>query len=258
MAINPRAAALALLLGTAAAGAAWAQTETAPATGAGTAAPAAAPTADTTAPAAGDAATDAAAPATEAAEAPAGEAAPAPDAPAAADAAPAQPSGPAASAEAASVGQYYVDSTHGDWTLRCIKAPEGTDPCELYQLLQDGNGNSVSEVSIIPLTGEAAAGATIVAPLETDLIAGLGWKIDSGQQQGYPFNFCAPVGCVARVGFTQAEVDALKRGNAVTVSLLPFGLEAEGRVDLSLSLRGFTAGIDAVAAKMPAPEARAD
>ena len=163
------------------------------------------------------------------------------------------PAGPAASRDAASVGQYYVDSTHGDWTLRCIKAPEGTDPCELYQLLKDAKGNSVSEVSIIPLQGEAAAGATVVAPLETDLVAGLGLKVDTGRQLGYPFNFCAPVGCVARIGFTKAELDAMKRGNAATVSLLPYGAEAEQRVDLNLSLKGFTAGFDAVTAKMPEP-----
>jgi invasion protein IalB len=31
------------------------------------------------------------------------------------------------------VGTSYTLSTHGDWELRCIKAAEGQDPCNLYQ-----------------------------------------------------------------------------------------------------------------------------
>lgn len=159
---------------------------------------------------------------------------------------------PAATREEAKVGGYYVESTNAEWTLRCLRAPEGTDPCELYQLMQDDKGNPVAEISLIPLAGEAVAGATIVAPLETDLVAGLGLKVDAGKRMDYPFSFCAPIGCVARVGFSQAEVDAMKRGNKATVTLLPYGAEPSAKVDLDLSLTGFTAGYDALKAKGPA------
>ncbi|AUH34796.1 invasion associated locus B family protein [Paracoccus tegillarcae] len=144
------------------------------------------------------------------------------------------------------VGSYYVESTHSDWTIRCIKADEGQpDPCELYQLLRDDQGNSVAEVTIIPLTqGEAAAGATIVAPLETDLVRGLGIKIDSAATRGFPFNFCAPVGCVSRMGFDANGLAGLKRGNVAIVSLLPFGADPENPFELPMSLAGFTAGFE--------------
>ena len=181
--------------------------------------------------------------------------APAADAPAAAGTtqpAPSTAGQPAATREEAQVGGYFVESVNGEWTLRCLKAPEGPDPCELYQLMQDDKGNPVAEISLIPLAGEAVAGATIVAPLETDLVAGLGLKVDAGKQMAYPFGFCAPIGCVARVGFSQAEVDAMKRGNKATVSLLPYGAEPSAKVDLDLSLTGFTAGYDALKAKGPA------
>lgn len=166
-----------------------------------------------------------------------GEATAAPDA-ADAAAAPTEPQ----------VGAYYAREQHGSWTLRCINSGTGADPCELYQLLQDGEGNSVAEITLIPLEngGQAVAGATLVSPLETDLTQGIGMRIDSGEVKGYPFNFCAPVGCVSRIGLTGGELDALKRGNAATISLLPYGATEEQVVNLSMSLAGFTAGYGAL------------
>lgn len=198
--------------------------------------------------AAAEAASDASAAAGDAAEAAADAvAAPAADAPAAE--APAADAAPAATADAATsteppVGAYYPRATHGDWTLRCIKTADAADPCELYQLMKDGQGNSVAEITLIPLDngGEATAGATIVTPLETDLTQGIRLQIDSAQAKAYPFNFCAPVGCVSRVGLTDAEIASLKRGKAASVSLLPYGAGADQVVQLSLSLTGFTAG----------------
>jgi invasion protein IalB len=201
-----------------------------------------------------------------AAEAPAAEtpAAPAADAaPAGAPAAPAE--GAAAGAAPAAngepqVGQYYVKETHQDWTTRCLRADQGKDPCELYQLLEDGEGNSVAEMTLIPLRNseEIAAGATLVAPLETDLVQGLGFAVGTTEPRGYPFNFCAPVGCVSRMGFTQAELDGLKRGSNATVTLLPFGGDRENPVRLALSLAGFTAAFDALTAYAAEPAPAAD
>lgn len=162
------------------------------------------------------------------------------------------PPQPAASAAEAQVGGFYLDSPQGDWQLRCQKTAEGKDPCELYQLLRDKENNPVAEVSVVPLTGKAVAGITIVAPLETDLLPGLGFKVDSGKTVGYPFSFCSPVGCFSRVAFSQPEVDALKKGSNVTVTLVPYGAPPNTKVDLALSLKGFTAGFDAVKAKAPA------
>lgn len=187
----------------------------------------------------------------------------APEAPAAAPAAadapaatPATPDAPADGQAAApgdaepKVGQYYVKTTNQAWTTRCLKAEQGNDPCELYQLLKDGEGNAVAEMTLIPLKNskDVAAGATLVAPLETDLIQGLGFAVGSGETRAYPFTFCAPVGCVSRLGFTQPELDALKRGNEATLTLLPFGGDRENPVRLTLSLSGFTAAFDALSA----------
>ena len=210
---------------------------------------AAAAAADAAAAAASDAAAaagDAAEAAADAAAAPAAEA-PAAEAPAADAAASTEPP----------VGAYYPRATHGDWTLRCIKTADAADPCELYQLMKDGEGNSVAEITLIPLDngGQAKAGATVVTPLETDLTQGIRLQVDAGQAKAYPFNFCAPVGCVSRVGLTDAELGSLKRGKAASVSLLPYGAGPDQVVNLALSLTGFTAGyteLEAAVAEMRA------
>ena len=170
---------------------------------------------------------------------------PEPAAPGTAAPAAAQPEGTPAAPAQDQVGSYHTRSTHGDWQLRCLRTQDGKDPCELYQLLRDDQQTPVAEISVIPFSGEPAAILNFVAPLETNLEAGMGLQIDSGKNNRYPFMVCAPIGCVSRIGMTQAELDSLKRGNKATVSLLPFGGTMEKNlVQLNVSLSGFTAGFD--------------
>jgi invasion protein IalB len=133
-----------------------------------------------------------------------------------------------------------------------MRTESGDDPCQLYQLLKDKDGNNVAEISlfVLPPGNPAVAGATIVAPLETLLTEQLNISVDGANTKRYPFTWCAPIGCIARVGFTAAEVEAFKKGNAATLSIVPVAA-SDQRVTLDLSLKGFTAGIEAVS-KSPA------
>jgi invasion protein IalB len=143
-------------------------------------------------------------------------------------------------------GSIYVKSTHDDWEIRCIRAPEGSeDPCQLYQLLRDSQGNAVSEINIFPLddTQEAAAGATVVTPLETLLTAQLGMQVDSGGVKRYPFAWCSQIGCFARLGFADEDVAAFKRGNEAKIIIVPVAAPDQ-QVALTVSLKGFTAAFD--------------
>lgn len=168
--------------------------------------------------------------------------------------------GAAAPAEDLSMGQApadgpgstYVKETHGDWELRCIRVESGTEPCQLYQLLQDGQGTSVAEIGMfsLPAGGEAAAGATIIVPLETLLSAGLRLGVDAAQPKVYPFTFCSQIGCIARVGFTAAEVDSFRKGGKAVLTIVP-AVAPDQTVALDVSLSGFTAGFEAVAATLP-------
>ena len=145
-------------------------------------------------------------------------------------------------------GTTYVAANFEVWEQRCVRAEAGgVDTCQLYQLLKDEKGNSVAEITLfgLPEGQEAAAGATVIAPLETLLTDGLLLQIDAGKPKAYPFTWCSSIGCIARIGLTTAEVDALKKGNKATLTIVPVVAPTE-KVLLDVSLKGFTAGLTAV------------
>ena len=188
-------------------------------------------------------------------EAPATEAAPADAAPATDSESEAAPAAdPAADLsmgeevpDPSKVGTTYKVADHGDWELRCVVSPDGNDPCNLYQLLKDDNGNDVAEISLfrLPEGGQAEAGATIITPLETLLTEQVTLAIDGGAAKRYPFTFCGQIGCFSRIGLTGADVAAFKAGNKVTMSIAPMAAPDQ-KVALNISLAGFTAGYKAV------------
>lgn len=155
--------------------------------------------------------------------------------------------------DTAKVGQGYLATNFDLWEQRCQKTEDGKDPCQLFQLLKDADGNSVAEFSIfgLPAGGKAAAGGIVVVPLETLLTEALTIGIDTSPAKIYPFTFCTVEGCVARVGFTAEEVEQFKKGSKATVSLVP-AAAPDKRVSLDISLKGFTDGYEAVVATLPA------
>ena len=148
--------------------------------------------------------------------------------------------------EVREVGQTYVAETHGDWEIRCIRAEEGQpEPCQLYQLLVDENGGPVAEFNIfdLPDEGQVIAGATIVTPIDTLLPPGIRMRVDDGAWAEYPFAFCQPIGCFARIGFTAEEVEELKSGSKASLGIVPARNPSQP-VTVIMSLNGFTAAYD--------------
>ncbi len=143
-------------------------------------------------------------------------------------------------------GEQYLSEVFGDWALRCLKVEEGPDPCQMYQLLEDQDGNAVAEVAIVVLAdgSQAAAGATIVAPLETLLTEQITMRIDGGQARRFPFNFCNVGGCVTRLGLTTEDVALFRRGAAATMTMVP-AAAPDQTVTVTMSLSGFTAAFEA-------------
>ncbi len=155
----------------------------------------------------------------------------------------------------AEIGETYLSQAIEVWEVRCVKLEDGSDPCQLYQLLKDAQGTSVAEISMfaLPEGGQAAAGATVIVPLETLLTANMTLAIDGAQAKVYPFTFCANLGCIARVGFTAEEVAQFKKGAKAVLTIVP-AAAPEQKVELDISLKGFTAGYDAVKATTPKAE----
>lgn len=149
-------------------------------------------------------------------------------------------------------GQFYIRAEFGDWGLRCMYMPDQPDPCELYQLLLGPDDNPVAEFSVFPLAngGQAVAGATIVAPLETLLTEGITIAVDGGAARQYQFSYCNRAGCVARIGLTANDLAAFKAGARAQMRIVP-AAAPDQPFDLTISLSGFTAGMDGSTAYDP-------
>lgn len=139
----------------------------------------------------------------------------------------------------------YIKGEYGDWQLKCFRSEGGEDPCQMFQLLHEEAGNPIAEFSIfrLPDQAQAAAGATIVVPLGTLLTEELKISVDGGKAKGYSYSFCSIVGCYARIGLTQADIDALKRGVAATLQIVP-AQAPDQKVNIKASLNGFTAAFE--------------
>lgn len=140
----------------------------------------------------------------------------------------------------------YVQDGFGDWVLQCLEVPEGEDVCQMYQLLKDANGSNVAEVNIFKIKegGRAVAGGTFIVPLETLLTQKLTVTVDGGTARRYDYSFCSQIGCYARVGFTEEDIQRFKAGAKATISLVP-AVAADQKVIVEMSLSGFTSAYKA-------------
>ena len=149
--------------------------------------------------------------------------------------------------EVPNVGQPYIAERIGDWNMRCIRSENGQDPCELFQLLVNNEGNPLSEIMVFPLPkGQAAiAGATIIVPLKTLLTARMTIGFDTETTKSYPYSFCTEIGCIARIGLTEDDIALMKAGNQSVITIRHMDAPDKA-LNLNLSLSGFTAGFNKI------------
>jgi len=146
-----------------------------------------------------------------------------------------------------SMGDYYVKGSFGDWTLRCLKTEQAQDPCQLFQLMHTPDGSPVAEYNLSPVQsdGLVIAGANVITPLETLLNQQLTIQVDDENAKIYPFAFCAQMGCVARIGLTEDDLDSYRSGARAIITMFPAAAPTKPE-RLTLSLTGFTAGHEAL------------
>ncbi|WP_170463649.1 invasion associated locus B family protein [Ruegeria arenilitoris] len=145
------------------------------------------------------------------------------------------------------LGEQYIKEEQGDWAILCINTNNEEDPCAMRQVLTGEQGQPIAEITIerLPEGVAAVAGATVVVPLETLLQAQIAFSIDGGPGKRYDYHHCNPVGCLAQLGFTQGDVDAMKAGSTAKLSLVSV-LAPNQLLELEVSLAGFTAGFDSL------------
>jgi len=88
------------------------------------------------------------------------------------------------------------------------------------------------------------AGATLAVPLGTLLTEEVKLSVDGGKAKSYAYSYCTMAGCFSRIGLTQADVDAMKRGVKATIEIVP-AQAPDQRVRIDVSLSGFTAAYEA-------------
>lgn len=163
------------------------------------------------------------------------------------------PLGETADAQAPQGPVIYEREVHGAFSVRCARVPEGqTEPCQLFQRLTDVNGNPTADVNFFDVggDGQVQGGATVVTPLQTLLTTQVTLSVDNGPERRYPFAFCDVQGCYARMGFTAAEMAEFRAGANAKISVRP-ALAPDQVVEMTISLMGFTAGMQAIAIADP-------
>tara|TARA_B100000700_G_C14745963_1_gene715236 strand:+ start:272 stop:838 length:567 start_codon:yes stop_codon:yes gene_type:complete len=140
------------------------------------------------------------------------------------------------------IGQPYIAEQFDSWALRCLRTNDPSDPCEMYQLMLNEQNQPMSEISIfrLPKDSVVAAGANVIVPLETLLTEPLTIKYNKDKIKQYPFTFCNKVGCIARIGFSNEEVELMKMGKSVQVTVFHIS-DTVNPITFSMSLKGFTA-----------------
>ena len=165
-------------------------------------------------------------------------------APAAADT-PATPTLDMGDTAAAAQPETYVAEAFDDWNRECLRLPDGTETCYIAQMLYETPGEKpIGKISMrrLPAGQQADTYGELIMPLGVVLPEHLTLQIDTGTPKVYDFRFCLPLGCVARVGFTAADVAGFKAGKAATVTVAAESQpgEAPTKVTVPLGLKGFT------------------
>ena len=137
-----------------------------------------------------------------------------------------------------------------DWTLQCQAGPEGGDVCQLFQ---EASLEGTERPILRALVGYRTPNSdtltlVLVLPLGVSLSKGAFMQIDSNQPVAVPFERCEPGGCLIFLAMNDSLVQALKSG--INARLI-FHDTQHRRGAATLSLRGFTAGINRLRANKP-------
>ena len=134
-----------------------------------------------------------------------------------------------------------------DWNLQCQATQQGANACQLFQEAQlEGTDRPILRALVGYRTPNSdQLTLVLILPLGVSLSKGAFLQVDQSQPVAVPFERCEPGGCLIFIAMNDSLVQTLKGG--VTARLI-FHDTQQRRGSAVLSLRGFTAGIDRLAA----------
>lgn len=134
---------------------------------------------------------------------------------------------------------------HGDWDVVC-----GDKGCSMFQNGLDSAGKRVLIIGLTKLATPQKSGERtfvsrmeISAPLGVFLPGGVSVSIDGKKPLRIPFERCLREVCQAGPLVQQPVIDQMKAGNAVTITVFR---NRGDKVEIKVSLKGFTAGYDSM------------
>lgn len=135
-----------------------------------------------------------------------------------------------------------------DWTARCNSdGKAGQQSCVLEQIVFNDDGKRpllrAAAGYLQESKSKAVPAILITVPLMVALQEGLAISVDKQGAFVAPYHHCNPEGCVAGLPLDKKVLSAFQAGNDATIRLVAVNGEV---MDLSLSLRGFTAGYKAL------------
>jgi len=152
-------------------------------------------------------------------------------------------------ASLAMVGSLEARPEHGqvfkDWTARCEQAPcSSLAHCFIFQnLVLKESGQRLVHMAVGYLAGKNQAAAIVTMPLGISLPAGAAISVDGGDSLDIVIERCDTNGCLGTVTLSAAFLAQLKRGREARIG---FHDGARRRIDVPVSLLGFTAGFNSL------------
>lgn len=139
-------------------------------------------------------------------------------------------------------------AVHGDWRIMCLN---GEAPCLMGQT-GEVNGQRAIEVSIRKIEPQQTQAGTVEAmieihvPLGVLLGEGVAITVDQGKPQRAAYFICLQDGCRVRQALPNALVSQFKKGAKATISVAALNQGQPAKVDVDMSLNGFTAAFNAL------------
>lgn len=132
------------------------------------------------------------------------------------------------------------------WQLRCGTPPNADKKvCQMEQdVFREGsNEQQIAKIAVGFPPGAEDPGMLILSPLATWLPPGVGFQLDSGQEQRVPVQRCSPQGCITEILIEAPLLKALKAGTQINLTIHD---RSRQPIKGTVSLLGFTAAYDAL------------